>query len=73
MMYSGDLMPSYGWALALTGIILALILLIWRTKLRKQRRSRQRVRRLARQRAWDWLMMRKNVRALTYQPDEDQD
>ena len=72
MMYSGVLLPSYGWALALAGVILALMLLVWRAKLRKQRRSRQRVRRLARQRAWDWLMMRKNVRQLTYQPDEDQ-
>ena len=72
MIYLGDLVASYGWALAVAGVILALTVLVLRARVRKQRRGRQRVRRLARQRAWDWLMMRKNVRALTYQPDKDQ-
>ena len=69
----GDFMSSYGWALALgaaaTG---ALVILTMRARARRDRRNRQRVRRLARQRMWDWLMMRQNMRRLTYQPDDEQ-
>ena len=71
MTNSGDFWPPYGWTLAVIAAILVLGLLVWRNRSRQQRRDRQRVRRLARQRAWDWLMMRQNVRRLTYRPDED--
>ncbi len=68
-----DLISSYGWALALgAAAVLALIVLTTRARARRDRRDRQRVRRLARQRMWDWLMMRQNVRRLTYRPDEEQ-
>ncbi len=67
------LVSSYGWALALgAAAAAALIVLTLRARAQRTRRHRQRVRRLARQRMWDWLMMRQNVRRLTYQPDEDQ-
>lgn len=68
-----DLISSYGWALALAAAaIVAFVVLTLRAQARRDRRDRQRVRRLARQRMWDWLMMRQNVRRLTYQPDEEQ-
>jgi membrane protein implicated in regulation of membrane protease activity len=64
---------SYGWTLALAAAaVLTLVVLTLRARARRERRDRQRVRRLARQRMWDWLMMRQNVRRLTHQPDEDQ-
>jgi hypothetical protein len=68
-----DLISSSGWALALaTAAIVTLVVLTLRARARRDRRDRQRVRRLARQRMWDWLMMRQNVRRLAYRPDEDQ-
>ena len=72
MTNSGDFWLSYGWVVAVIAGLAMLALLVWRSRTRRERRDRQRVRRLARQRAWDWLMMRQNVRRLTYRPDEDQ-
>ena len=64
---------SYGWMLALGAAgTVTLVVLAMRARARRNRRDRQRVRRLARQRMWDWLMMRQNVRRLTYHPDEEQ-
>jgi hypothetical protein len=71
MMRSGDFWLSYGWMLALAVTTVALIALFRRAQARKRRRERRRVRNLARQRVWDWLMMRQNVRRLTYRSDED--
>ena len=69
----GDFISSYGWVLALAVAAAAAFgVLAMRARARRERRDRQRVRRLARQRMWDWLMMRQNVRRLTYQPDEEQ-
>jgi type II secretory pathway component PulF len=63
---------SYGWTLALgAAAALTLVVLTLRARAQRERRDRQRVRRLARQRMWDWLMMRQNVRRLTYRPDEE--
>ena len=66
----GDVISSYGWALAAAAMAVFVVLTM-RARARRGRRNRQRVRRLARQRMWDWLMMRQNVRRLTYRPDED--
>ena len=68
-----DFLSSYGWPLALCAAATVIMtVLAIRARARRDRRDRQRVRRLARQRMWDWLMMRQNVRRLTYRPDEDQ-
>jgi hypothetical protein len=73
MLKFGDFISSYGWLLALVAAMIATgIVLAWRARAQRSRRERQRVRRLARQRMWDWLMMRPNVRRLTHQPDQDQ-
>ncbi|RYY46632.1 MAG: hypothetical protein EOP59_02510 [Sphingomonadales bacterium] len=73
MLKFGDFISSYGWLLALVAaLIVTSIVLAWRARAQRSRRERQRVRRLARQRMWDWLMMRPNVRRLTHQPDQDQ-
>ncbi|MCA1198817.1 hypothetical protein K9B35_12640 [Sphingomonas sp. R647] len=69
MLKFGDFISSYGWLLALVAaLIVTSIVLAWRARAQRSRRERQRVR----QRMWDWLMMRPNVRRLTHQPDQDQ-
>ena len=73
MVKFAGLISSYGWALALGAAgAVTLVVLALRARARQDRRNRQRVRRLARQRMWDWLMMRQNVRRLTHRPDEEQ-
>lgn len=68
-----DFILSYGWVLALCAAGMAMLaILVWRAHARRKRRDRRRVRNIARQRVWDWLMMRQNVRRLTHQPDEEQ-
>ncbi|WP_066662023.1 MULTISPECIES: hypothetical protein [unclassified Sphingomonas] len=69
----GDLIASYGQPLALVAVLAVVMLaLVWRARERRIRREQRRVRRLARQRVWDWLMLRPQVRRLTHQPKDDQ-
>lgn len=69
----GDLIASNGrWLALVVAFATVLVILAWRARERRIRRDKRRVRRLARQRVWDWLMLRPQVRRLTHQPGEDQ-
>ncbi len=73
MLKFGDFISSYGWLLALVAALIATgVGLAWRARMQRTRRQQRRVRRIARQRTWDWLMMRPKVRRLTHQPEHDQ-
>ncbi len=69
----GDLIASYGrWLALVAAFATVLVILAWRARERRIRRDKRRVRRLARQRVWDWLMLRPQVRRLTHQPGDEQ-
>ena len=63
---------SYAWLLALVAGGVLAAGLVWRARAKTARRERRRTRNIARQRTWDWLMMRRNVKRLTHHSGGDQ-
>jgi len=59
-----------GWTLAGLAVTVVLGLFVWRRRAQTARRERRRIRNIARQRTWDWLMVRRNVKRLTHHKGE---